>query len=72
MVLLQKVIRSVLEGLGHALPDSDAGDHHDELAPAVALVQLEHRLDVTVGLAGARLHLDVEVHRTDGRTFQDA
>ncbi len=35
--------------------------HHDKLAPAVVLVQLEHGLDVGVGLAHAGLHLDGEV-----------
>ena len=44
----------------HALADGDGRHHDDELAPAVALVQLEHRLDVDVGLARARLHLHVE------------
>ena len=40
-----------LERFVHAFTDGDAGDHDDELGPAVALVQLEHRLDVAVGLA---------------------
>ena len=49
----------------HALADGDARHDDDELAPAVALVQLEDRLDVAVGLAGAGLHLDVEIDRGD-------
>ena len=50
-----------LKGLVHALPDGHAGHHHDELAPAVVLVQLVHGLDVGVGLAHAGLHLDGEI-----------
>jgi hypothetical protein len=45
----------------HALADRHARHHHDELAPAVPPVQLEDGLDEHVRLAGARLHLDVEV-----------
>ena len=60
-VLLQEVLRHDLEGFQHPFADGDARHHDDELAPAVALVQLEHRLDVAVGLARAGLHLDVEI-----------
>jgi hypothetical protein len=59
------MLRHDLEGLQDAFADGDAGHHHDELAPAVFPVQLEHRLDVAVGLAGAGLHLDVEIHVAD-------
>ena len=52
-----------VQRLGHAFADGDAGHDDDELAPAVQLVQLEGGLDVAVGLAGARFHLDVEVQR---------
>ena len=49
-----------LKAPGHALPDGDAGDHDDELAPAVPPVQLEHGLDIDVGFPRARLHLHVQ------------
>ena len=57
-VLLRKMVLHDLEGLVDALADRDAGDDDDELAPAVPPVQLIEGLDVGVGLAGSRLHLD--------------
>ena len=42
--------------------DRDAGDNDDKLTPAIAAVHLEHRFDVAIGLPGAGLHLDIEVH----------
>ena len=59
-VLLHEMVRHGVKALAHTLADSDGRHHDDELAPAVALVQLEHRLDVDVGLARARLHLHVK------------
>ena len=50
-----------LEGFVYALPDGDAGDHDDELRPAVVLVQLIHGLDVGISLAHAGFHFDGEV-----------
>ena len=61
VVLREEVLLGVLQALGHALADGDRWHHHDELAPAVQAVELEHRLGVDVGLAGARLHLDVQL-----------
>ena len=55
------MLLGVLQALGHALADGDRRHHHDELAPAVQAVEFEHRLGVDVGLAGARLHLDVQL-----------
>ena len=49
-----------LKGLLHALADSDTRHNDNELAPAVLLVQLEHCLDVDVGLTGAGFHLDIK------------
>jgi len=66
-VLLQKVLRRDFQGFQDAFADGDAGHHDDELAPAVAGVQLEHRAHVAIGLAGAGLHLDVEVDAADAR-----
>ena len=59
-VQLHEMVLRHLERLLHALADRDARHDHNELAPAVPLVQLEHSLDVDVGLARAGLHFDVE------------
>ena len=48
----------------YAFADSNARHDHDELAPAVVLVQLIHRLDVGIGLANARLHFNRQVVAT--------
>ena len=48
------------ETLGHTLSDGDARHHDNELAPAVTLVQLEHRLDIDISLASPGLHLNVK------------
>ena len=60
-ILLRKVLLGHLERLVDTLPDSHAGYHHDELAPAVVPVQLVHGLDVGVGLAHAGLHLNGKI-----------
>ena len=65
-VSLQEVLGSDLQRLVDPLADGNARHHDDELAPAVALVQLEHAADVAVGLASAGFHLDVEVDRAAG------
>ena len=59
-VQLMEVLGGDLEGLLHTLADGDGRHHHDELRPSVALVQLEHGLDVDIGLARAGLHLHVQ------------
>lgn len=60
----------VVGGDGERFEDAFAngdGRHHDhELAPPVALVQLENGLDVAVGFSRARLHFDVEIHARGG------
>ena len=55
------MLLGVLQALGYALADGDRWHHHDELAPAVQTIELEHRLCVDVSLAGARLHFDVQL-----------
>ena len=60
-ILLEEVLLGGLERLLHALANGDGGHDHNELAPTVAPVELQHRLGVDVGLAGARLHLHVQV-----------
>jgi len=56
-----------IERLLHALTYSDRWNDDDELGPAVALVQLHDCLDVDIGLAGASLHLDVEIRSPRSR-----
>ena len=60
-VLLGKMLLGHLKGFIHALPDGHAGNDNNKLAPAVVLVQLEHGLDVGVGLAHTGLHLNGEI-----------
>lgn len=60
VVMLHEVVGGDLEGFLDTLPDGDAGDDHDEFAPAVPLIQLEHGFDVDVCLAGAGFHLNVQ------------
>ncbi len=55
----------------HALADGDVRDDDDELGESITLVQLEDRAQVDVGLAGARLHLDREIHPVEGITHGD-
>jgi hypothetical protein len=60
-VELDQVAADHLEGLLHPFEDRHRGHHDDELAQPVALEELEHRAEVDVGLARARLHLEGEV-----------
>ena len=64
-IVLHEMLRRHLEGLLHALADRNARHHHDELAPAIAAVQLEHRLDIDIRLARPRLHLHIESTRAE-------
>lgn len=50
-----------LETLLYTLTDGDAWHDNDELSQPVAAVELVDGADVTVGLAGAGLHLHGEV-----------
>ena len=56
-----------LQGLIDALADGYRRHNDDVLAPAVALVQLVHGLDVCIGLTGAGLHLNGQVHAGAGQ-----
>ena len=64
-VLFHKVVCGNLEGLIHALTDSDARNDNDKLAPSVTLVQLKHRLDVNVGLTRTGFHFNIKGTTTD-------
>ena len=48
------------KGFFHTFTDGNAGHDHNKLAPTVTLIQLEHRFDVNVSLAGTGLHLDIQ------------
>ena len=58
--MLHKVVYGDLKGLLHTLADRNGGNDHDELAPAVLLVQLEHRLDIDIGFARAGFHFNIK------------
>ena len=63
--MLHKVVLEHLKALIHTFADGYARYHDYELAPAVAFVQFEHRLDIDVGLSGTGLHFDVESHTSE-------
>ena len=56
-----KVLLGDLQGLIHALPNSDGRHDNDKLGKAELLVQLKNRLGVDVGFARPRLHLNGEL-----------
>ena len=60
MIELHEVIRSDFERLLHALTNGDGRHDNDEFAPAIALVQLEHGLDVDIRLARSGFHFHVQ------------
>ena len=53
-----------LKGLINTLADGNARHDHNELAPAVVLVQLIHGLDVGIGLADAGFHFNRQIITT--------
>ena len=59
-VLLHEVILHHLETLLHSFPDGNGGDYHNELAPPILLIQLEHGLDVNIGLSCTRFHFHIQ------------
>ena len=54
------MIGSDLKRLLYTLTDGNARNNNDEFAPTIPLVQLEHGLDVNIGLARTGLHLNVQ------------
>ena len=62
-IVFEEMFRRHLERLLNTLTNGDTRNDDNELAPAVSLVQFEHRFDVAVGLARSSLHLDVEIDR---------
>lgn len=63
-VFLCKMLLCYLKGFINVLADGDARHDHDELAPAVVLVQLVHGFDIGIGLADAGLHFNRQVVTT--------
>ena len=59
-VELHEVVLHHLETLLHAFPDGNGGDHHNELAPPILLIQLEHGLDVNIGLSCTCFHFHIQ------------
>ena len=59
-VMLHKMVRSNFKSLFDTLTNGNRRHHHNELTPAVLLVQLEHSLDIHIGLTGSGLHFDIK------------
>ena len=53
------------KGLLNSLSDCDRRNNDDKLGETVSLVELEHRLDINVGLTRTGLHFHVEINRTE-------
>ena len=65
-----KVFLGGLKGFVDAFPDSNRRHHDDELAPAVALIQLVHGLDVCIGFSGAGFHLNGQIDARPCQSFR--
>ncbi len=65
LVVVQKVLGGDFQRLEHAFTDGNAGHHHNELAPSIPGVQLEHAFDVAIRLARAGLHFHVQIDVAD-------
>ena len=70
VVFARKMLLRGLERFIDALADGDGRHNDDELAPAVALVQLIHRFDVGIGLARAGFHLDGKIDARPGQLIR--
>jgi hypothetical protein len=60
-ILLHEVILRNVETLLHSFAYGDAGHNDDKLCPTVTLVQLEHCLDIDVGLTSTGLHFYIDL-----------
>ena len=54
------MIRSNFKSLFDTLTNGNRRHNHNEFTPAVLLVQLEHSLDIHIGLTGSGLHFDIK------------
>ena len=59
-VLLGEVLLHALKALEHTFTNGDAWHHHHKLGPAITCIQFIHGLDVCIGFARTRFHLDGE------------
>ena len=59
-VVLHEMLLHGLKAFAHTFTDGNGGHHHDELAPAIQLVQFKHGFDVHIGLASPGFHLHVQ------------
>ena len=65
-IFFGKVVCHRVQTLHHAFSYRHTGHHDDKLCPAIVFVELIHRLDVSVGLSRASLHLDAQCQRAVG------
>ena len=70
VVFARKMLLRGLERFIDALADGDGRHNDDELAPAVALVQLIHRFDIGIGLARSGFHLDGKIDAWPGQLIR--
>ena len=61
LILVGKVLSSHLKALFDAFTDSHTWDNHNELTPAISLIELVNGLDVGVSLTHTSFHLNGEV-----------
>ena len=67
IIFARKMLLRGLERFIDALADGDGRHDDDELAPAVALVQLVHCFDVGIGFARAGFHFNREIDARPGQ-----
>ena len=69
-IVLHEVILHGLKAFADTFPDSDGGNNHYELTPAVLLIQLEHGFDVNIGLSRTCFHFHIQGAGTQTATRQ--
>ena len=63
--MLVKMLLHHTEALADTLANCNAWNDNDKLAPAIALVQLEHGLDVNIGFTGTGFHFHLQRAATE-------
>ncbi|CDA63006.1 unknown [Clostridium sp. CAG:169] len=63
-VMLHKVISGNFKSLFDTLTNGNRRHNNDEFAPTIFFVQLEHSLDIHIGLTGSGLHFDIKATST--------
>ena len=59
-IVLHEMVSHHIEALFDAFSNGNRRHHHNELAPAIHLVQLEHGFDVHIGFARSGFHLNIQ------------